>query len=340
MQRILVIRGGAVGDTIVTLPALGALRQAFPKATIELLGNPQRAILTQHPRYVNRVIDLERWDLYRLFSQHPTLSEALRTFLSAFELILSYFPAPDEIFAANLRCYCQGEVLTWRPHPPAWSHITDHLLQPVTRFIHQPCNACPRVYPDPTASEAAAQFWHTAGLPRQGVIAFHPGSGGAAKLWPMSGWQQVMAWADQQGLPGLLISGPAEQARDTQFWHTADLPPWPRAHGLPLPHLAAILTRCQVLVGHDSGVTHLAAAVGTTTLALFGPTDPFVWGPRSSQACVLWPQPSGPLTLTSLAPDIVIQTLASLLRGAFTYTPSRVDCTILDPTAPIGEHHF
>ena len=69
--------------SIVTLPALGALRQAFPSATIELLGNPSRAILAQHPRYVDRITDLERWDLYRLFSQHPTLSEALATFLSS-----------------------------------------------------------------------------------------------------------------------------------------------------------------------------------------------------------------------------------------------------------------
>src|SRR5215510_16409295 len=56
MQRMLVIRGGAVGDLIVTLPALGALRRAFPHATIELLGNPSRAILAQHPHYVDGVI--------------------------------------------------------------------------------------------------------------------------------------------------------------------------------------------------------------------------------------------------------------------------------------------
>ena len=329
MHRILVIRGGAVGDTIVTLPALGALRQAFPGAIIELLGNPQRAVLAQHPHYVDRITDLERWDLYRLFSQSPTLSEIMVTFLSACELILSYLPAPDETFATNLRRYCQGQVLTWRPHPPAMVHITDHLLQPVIRLGHQPYDACPHVPLDPTAQEAAAQFWHTMGLPTQGVIAFHPGSGGAYKLWPMAGWKQVMAWAAQQGIPGLLISGPAEQAHETRFWHTTDMPCWPHAHHLPLPHLAAILARCQAVVGHDSGITHLAAAVGTTTLALFGPTDPFVWGPRSPQACILWPQPAGPLTLTTLAPAVVIQTLEALLRGTFTYTPSRVDCTIL-----------
>ena len=333
MQRLLVIRGGAIGDTIVTLPALGALRQAFPRATITLLGNPQRAILAQHPRYVNHIIDFERRDMYRLFSQHPSLAEATATFLSAFDLILSYLPMPDEIFTANLRRYSQGEVLTWLPHPLTRVHITDHLLYPVTRFLSQPYDTCPHIFPDPAAREAADHFWQTAGLPEQGVIAFHLGSGGALKLWPVAGWHQVITWVAQQGIPGLLISGPAEQNREAPFWHTANLPAWPRAHDLPLPHLAAILARCRMFVGHDSGVTHLAAAVGTTTLALFGPTDPFVWGPRSTHACVLWPQPSGPLTLVNLTPDMVIQTLAALLRGTFTYTPSLVDCTILDPTA-------
>jgi len=92
MQRILVLRGGAVGDMIVTLPALGALRQAFPRATIELLGHPSRAILAQHPHYVDRITDLERWELYRLFSQSPTISEAMATFLRTCELVLSYSP--------------------------------------------------------------------------------------------------------------------------------------------------------------------------------------------------------------------------------------------------------
>ena len=331
MQRMLVIRGGAVGDLIVTLPALGTLRQAFPHAMIELLGNPSRAILAQHPRYVDRVIDLERWDLYRLFSQQPTISQSLATFLSSFELILSYLPVPEVIFTTNLRRYCQGEVLTWQPHPPSGVHITDHLLQPITRFGHQPCAACPHVYLDPAAQGFAARFWRTAGLPDQGVIAFHPGSGGAYKLWPLAGWQQIMTWTAAQGLQGLIISGPAEQAHNAHLAHPAHFPPWPRAQNLPLLQLAAVLARCQVMVGHDSGITHLVAAVGTTTLALFGPTDPLIWGPRSRQACVLWPEPAGPLTLDNLPPDRVTQVLASLLYGMFAFTPSQVGCTLLHP---------
>lgn len=329
MQRMLVIRGGAVGDLIVTLPAFGALRRAFPHATIELLGYPSRAILAQHPRYVDRVIDLERWDLYRLFSQRPILSQGLTTFLSSFELILSYLPVPDATFATNLRRYCQGEILTWPPHPSPGMHITDHLLQPVTRFVRQPCDVCPHVYLDQAAQEFAARFWQTAGLPAQGVVAFHPGSGGASKLWPLAGWEQIMTWAAHQGIHGLMISGPAEQAHNTHLTHSAHFPPWPQAQNLPLPYLAALLARCQVVVGHDSGITHLAAAVGTTTLALFGPSDPLLWGPRSRRACVLQPAAPGPLTLTRLPPDSVTQILTSLLRETLAFTPSQVGCTIL-----------
>jgi heptosyltransferase-3 len=334
MQRILVIRGGAIGDLIVTLPVLGGLRQAFPHATLELLGHPSRAILAQHPRYANRIIDLERWDFYRLFSQYVTLSAGLAQFLSSFERIFSYIPAPDDTFATNLQRYCPGNVLTWPPQPPPDRHIADHLLQPVVRLVPQPYDASPHVYLDPEAQESAARFWRTANLPDQGVVAFHPGSGGAYKLWPRAGWEHIMAWTAQQGIPGLLISGPAEPAPDSQRACAAHLPPWPRAQHLPLPCLAAVLARCQVVVGHDSGITHLAAAVGTTTLALFGPTDPFVWGPRSPRACVLWPDPPGPLTLATLTPALVVQTLDALLRGTLTSTPSRIGCTVLRPSAP------
>lgn len=331
MQRVLVIRGGAIGDMIVTLPALGALRRALPHATLELLGYPRRAVLAQHPHYVNHIRDMERWDLHRLFQQRPLLSEAMAAFLRSFECILSYLPAPDATFITNLQRYCQGPVLSWPPHPSPGQHITDHLLQPVQRLVSQPCNPCPRVYLQQTAHAAAARFWHAAALPDTGVIAFHPGSGGVYKLWPMAGWAQVMAWAAQQGIQGLIISGPAEQERHAN--PAARFPSWPRAVNLPLPHLAALLARCQVVVGHDSGITHLAAAVGTTTLALFGPTDPLVWGPRSPRACVLWPDPPGPLTLTNVPPALVIATLDALRRGTFAYTPSRVGCTILRPTA-------
>jgi ADP-heptose:LPS heptosyltransferase len=335
MTHILVIRGGAVGDVVLTLPALAALRQAFPAAFVELLGTPSRAILAKHPAYANRITDQESWDLYRLFSQHARVSARLATYLGACDMVLAYLPGPHEIFARHVHQFCHGRVIIWSPHPPAGEHATEHLLRAVSEFLSAPYDPKPRVYLDPMASEAAACFWHTAGLPETGVVALHPGSGGRYKLWPLAGWQRIMTWAAQQGLPCLIISGPAEQEHVTQLLQETPLPPWPQATQLPLPQLAALLARCQVVLSHDSGVAHLAAAVGTTTLALFGPTDPFIWGPRSRHACVMQPISPGPLTLDNLPVEWVLEVLEVLYRGTFIFTPSRVDCTIL--TSPRRE---
>jgi heptosyltransferase-3 len=329
MQRLLVIRGGAVGDVILTLPALRALRQAFPHATLEVMGNPSRMVLAQHPCYTEHYTDLEQWDLYRLFSPNARISERLSAYLRAFDAIIAYLPTRDETFARHLRQFCTGYVSVWPPHPPEGVHVTEHLLRPVVDLLPRPYDPKPWVYIDAAAVEAAETFWRTAGLPVTGVVGLHPGSGGAHKLWPLAGWQAVLAWAARRGVPCLVISGPAEAERVATLLQDPSLPPWPCARQMPLSHVAALLARCQVVLGHDSGVTHLAAAVGTTPLALFGPTDPWMWGPRSQRACVLWPHPPGPLTLERLPPERVIQTLEALWRNTFPFAPSGVDCTIV-----------
>jgi heptosyltransferase-2 len=193
-------------------------------------------------------------------------------------------------------------------------------------------HSSPQVYITPEARVTAERFWCMAGLPEHGVIAWHPGSGGHHKLWPLEGWQQVMTWAARQGYAGLIIRGPAEQERRDFASSAASFPAWPQTRNLSLPEVAAILARCHVLVGHDSGISHLSAAVGTTTLAFFGPTMPSIWGPRSRRACVLQPHPAGPLTLHNLPPAVVIDLLASLMHDTFSFVPSRVDCTILAVT--------
>jgi heptosyltransferase-3 len=329
MQRVLVIRGGAIGDVILTLPALGALRHAFPLAAFDLMGNPSRLVFARHPAYADQILDMEHWDLYRLFSPSATVSGRFTRYLDTCEMVLAYLPVSDDSFAQRLRRLCAGLVTVWSPHPSSGLHSSEHLLRPVEAFLSAPPDPCPRIYLEPLAVAAAERLWRAAGLPDAGVIALHPGSGGAHKLWPVSGWQHVLTWAAQRRIPCLIVSGPAERERMTALLRDAPAYHWPCAEQPPLPHLAALLARCQVFVGHDSGITHLAAAVGISTLALFGPTDPLVWGPRSRKSCVLWPQPGAPLTLATLPPEVVIHTLAALWNGTFPFAPSRVDCTIL-----------
>ena len=327
------MRGGAIGDVILTLPAIGALRLAFPSARIDVMGDVKRLCPARHPSYADAIADAEQWEIYRLFGHEPQVSRQLAAYLSAFDLVLSYLPAPDAAFTDNVKRHGPGDVIAWPPHPRGETHVTDHLLQPVLRFVGQTPPVEPRVHPDTEHQQAADRFWQSAGFPQRGVLAVHPGSGGRHKLWPLEGWQQVTAWAAKEGVPGVLICGPAEEERGIRPLLNDLSPSWKVLRNAPLPELAAILARCAVFAGHDAGITHLAAAVGLRTLALFGPTDPRVWGPRSQRACAMSPASPGPLGLNNLPVEAVIRTLRALLNDTFQFNPSDLGHTRLQVPA-------
>ena len=328
MQRVLVIRGGAIGDFILTLPVFGVLRQALPHASIEVFGHPHRAILAQHAAYADQIRDPDTLAWHRLFSPQATIPAQVAAYLGSFDMIVAYVPREDETFAAHLHRYCPGRVILHSLQAPTGVHMTDHLLQPVRDMLPHAYDPLPRVYLTDEACAAAERFWRSAGLPEVGVMALHPGSGGVRKVWDMAGWRQVLRWVADQHIPCVIVCGPAEHDSVTQLMQRLDRPAWPCIGEMPLLHLAAMLARCRLFVGHDSGITHLAAAVGTTTLALFGPTDPWTWAPRSTRACVLQAQGTGALSVDTLPPEVVIQTLEALWHGAFPFAPSRIGCTI------------
>lgn len=328
MHRLLIIRGGAVGDFILTLPVLAALRQTLGQAHLEVMGHPGRAVLARHPSYADQITDIEAWALYRLFSRQSAIPERLAGYLRAFDSIIAYLPASADVFADRLRQVSSSHLITCIPHPPTGVHATDHLLQPLRHLCPVPFDPIPQVYLTPDAIAAAEQFWHRANLPASGVLALHPGSGGISKRWPLAGWRHVIGWATRQRIPCLIINGPADQEYVDELLQSAPRAAWACTGTLPLPQLAALIARCRLLIGHDSGITHLAAAVGTHTLALFGPTDPWSWGPRSPHACVLQTQQLAPLSLTTMPPHSVLPLLDAMWQRTFNFAPSHLGFTI------------
>lgn len=322
MQRILVVRGGAVGDVILALPAMGALRQAFPNAHIDAMGDAKRLSVACHPAYANAILDAEQWGIHRLYAGRSRIPGKWAAYLDRCNLVLFYLPASGTTLIDNIKRHCRGEVIAWPPHPSTGLHVVDHLLKPLHRYVNSGTPRAPRVFPGARNQHAASEFWRSAGLPEQGVLAIHPGSGGRHKLWPMEGWRHLLEWAAKNGVPGILISGPAEQERGIGPLLKSLNPGWQALSNAPLLDLAAILNKCAAFAGHDSGVTHLAAAVGIPTLALFGPTDSQVWGPRSQRACVLQAAAQGPLRLDNMPVEAVIRTTRAMLDGSFQFTPS------------------
>ena len=134
------------------------------------------------------------------------------------------------------------------------------------------------------------------------LIALHPGSGSPRKNWPLENWRALGAALLAQTPPPrlLLIGGEADRAQLdalTAAWRGV---PVLLARDLPLPHLAALLARCRLFLGHDTGISHLAAATGAPSLLLFGPTDPAVWAPANPHVSII-AAPGGDLAALPIA---------------------------------------
>ena len=136
-QNILVVRGGAIGDFIVTLPVLAALRSNFPNARIELLAVPSVAALAVEFGLADKVRDLNSLTFTPLFSPSGTCSAETATWLGNFDLILSYAHDPAGIFETNLRKHSNAQIITGphRPIEPSTEHASIQLLKPV-RDLH------------------------------------------------------------------------------------------------------------------------------------------------------------------------------------------------------------
>lgn len=283
--RLLVIRGGAIGDFICTLPALAALRERWPDAQLEILGYPHIAELAHGRRYADALRSIEARAMAGFFVPKGILDPAWMDYFGSFHVVISYLFDPDEIFADNVRRCGVKQYIAASPKPrdlPAAAHYC-RPLETLAIYVAQPV---PRVFPNAADQQVAEQFLARLGPDRIAVL--HPGSGSAKKNWPVEKFAALARWLrDELALQLVVVQGEADAAVVAQL--TAALAPRPvtLATGLKLVELAAVLERCTVFAGNDSGITHLAAAVGTPTVALFGPASIPIWEPRGDRVRVV-----------------------------------------------------
>ncbi len=286
---ILVIRGGAIGDFILTLPAIALLRKAFPQARLEILGYRHIVSLAQERYYAHATRSIEYAGMASFFIPGGKLPADLVAYFAGFSQVVSYLYDPDGFFEENLRRAGVRQLLVGEPRLDQSAHAARQLARPLERlalFLEPKEEHAPLHLQD---DDHAFADRFLEGTPSP-LIALHPGSGGPHKLWPIGHWQRFLELlAGHPQAPGvLLIGGEADQSQLDTLTATAPASlALKQARHLPLPHLAAVIARCPLFVGHDSGISHLAAAVGTRCFLLFGPTDPAVWAPVGEHVTTL-----------------------------------------------------
>lgn len=284
MGRILVIRGGAIGDFILTLPVLQAIKARLPGNDLEVLGYPRIAQLAVAGGLAARVQSIESRAVAGFFARNGRLDEAMQDYFSEFDLIISFLYDPDEIFQQNVRRCTAGQFIAG-PHRPDESqalHAAACFLKPLERLAIFDAENFPRLNLERTENGSASHL--KLALATGAWLALHPGSGSEKKNWPEANWRRLVAGLIAESKLNLLIVG-GESEGDRLDRLATGLPAdrVAIARSLPLPELAQLLALARGFVGHDSGISHLAAAVGRPGLLLWGESNAEIWRPPSLQ---------------------------------------------------------
>ena len=283
--RILIVRGGAIGDFIMTLPAIGALRERWPDAHIEILGYPHIIEMARQRYYADAVRSIDAKPMAGFFIPNGILDPSLMEYFGSFNLVISYLFDPDSIFANNVRRCGAKQIIEASPRPsdaPAAEHYC-RPLEALAIYVERPE---PRVFPSEADRATASQFLRHTG--RERIVAVHPGSGSEKKNWPAERFGSVCRWLmDELVAQLLVVQGEADERAVSALRGLMDPRPVTVAQGLKLMELAAVLQQCALFVGNDSGITHLAAAVGTPTVAVFGSASNPIWEPHGERVRVV-----------------------------------------------------
>ena len=283
----MVIRGGAIGDFILTLPALKALRDGYPDAHIEILGYKHIAVLAENRFYAQAVRSIEYGPLSSFFAKNSEISPELADYLASFDLVITYLYDPDQIFENNLR-RCGVRNLLGGPARivETGGHAARQLARPIEELGIRIADLAEKIFLSEEDRQFGREFLQTTSQP---IVAIHPGSGSKDKNWPLQNWIELFSreyWHVEKRPSLIVISGEADKAQTTQLeyiWKDLDVR---FAKNLPLPYLAGMLQH-SIFIGHDSGISHLAAAAGANCILLFGPTDPNVWAPRNENVQIV-----------------------------------------------------
>jgi heptosyltransferase-3 len=295
-QRAIIMQPGAIGDCILTLPLASFVKDALQLGGIDLLGHTEYTSIFPGRTCIDCISSIDSLELHRLFTQAKKFNLADRdpliNFFAGYSWIATFLGEPGSDFEQNLiftaNCSHSAEVITLSLKPPG--SFSEHLTEFYkSQFIMQSNLSLPGL---DSRSEVCLIKATKADI-NQGkemleelgiicgakLVIIQPGSGARNKCWHIDNYLAVAEGLRSKDIEVIFLLGPAERDRFgvatiKKISSTARC-----ITDVSLPQVLKLLSCASSFIGNDSGITHLAAALGIRTLVVFGPTDPAVYRP-------------------------------------------------------------
>lgn len=280
-RRTLVLFPGSLGDFLCFLPALAVISHSISKGMLKVAVREELCEPVRRLRFVGSVSSLDNQLFAQLFSLSTVVGEEVSRFFSDVTEVYSWFGHLHPEMKVNLDLLVPGRVRSWaffRGQEDC--HASTYYLHCVGSNERR----CPFLLLGEEEREWRGHYWKRwDGQPSSRVLVMHPGSGGQKKRWAQEGFAQVARWwREYKRGEVLILLGPAEEQEEDRWQQVGKV-----EKNLSLWQVAALLSRADLYIGNDSGISHLAGAVGARGVIMFGPTDPQQWRPLGGDLSVV-----------------------------------------------------
>lgn len=280
-RNILIIKPGAVGDLLQMTPVIRALRRYSPNARITMLvGSALTASLFANDPRIEETIVFDRHGRHRSVSALIALWRTLRG--RRFDLVLNFQRSNLRTwFLASAALPCR--VLVYHKARSRPVHAVVNYLETLMPLGIAPSDTGLELVLDESARAYARELFAGQGLDAAPVVALNPGATHAVNRWPAKRFAELADLiAATTGTRVIIVGGPDDAALADDIVKLSASRPLSLAGKTTLLQLGAVLEKCRVVVSGDTGPLHLATAVGTKAIALFGAADPDRTGPVGS----------------------------------------------------------
>lgn len=337
-RNILVIKLSAIGDVIHTLPAVHALRQSYPDAKITwIVEKPSYDLLNNNPD-IDQIILFEKAQfktLSGLWRNAPDFSRLLKS--NRFDLAIDFqglfkSAAISLLSGAGNRVgYCDMRELSQIVSRPICGegsklHVVERYLDVVRELVGQISEIRFPIHITPEESEQARAIAQKSGLAIQQApyVVLAPGTNWRTKCWPTKHYAVLADQLRQAGFGVMLVGGQGDKPLAQDIQSSSQTNPVDLTGKTTLKQLACLIRESIAFVGGDTGPMHLAVAVSTPVVALFGPTDPLRNGPyyghnvilRPQRPCInCWKRNCEHICLADIHPQTVFNAVVGLIRN-------------------------
>jgi ADP-heptose:LPS heptosyltransferase len=303
IRKILIIQLGDIGDVVWAIPAFWALKAAFPQAALSVLTrNPNGDLLLDDP-HIDKIFQV---DQQRIFRQLQLLKNLRRgKFDLIFDLRADDRGAYTSFFVgAKMRAALYYSGLFWRNRmfthlvdpPPATERertyrAAEQSLRIIRGFGIKETTVIPQIFVSSATKNKVEGLLAAENVDTQdGYVTINPFSRWSYKEWGMNKWRQLLSFIWQKyKMPALILGSEKERRRADQLTVASPFPVYNLAGKTSLGEMAGLLQMSRLHIGVDSAAPHIAAAVGTPTLTIYGPSDWRDWAPPGEKNKVVLP---------------------------------------------------